>query len=354
MLAVGEGTMRAFWLFGAGIGAILAALAGMTAARADETADFYRTHPVSIVVGHEAGTGYDMYARVLARHFGARLTGTPLVDVRNMPGASAMVAANWLYNLAPRDGSVIATFAHTVVFEPLVGDNAARFEARKFTWLGNLEEGSPICGVSAQSGIDSFGALLNHETVFGASGVGAGGPLVQSPNAVRVLTGAKIRVVQGYRGSYDIKLAMDRGEVSGICGLSYSTIKTEWRDMLDSGRFRVILQLGLKPNPELAGVPRIYDYARTDEDRQVFDLIFGVQALGRLYVGPPGLPAARTAALQKALMEAAKDPAFLADAQTAGLDLTISDAAAVEKLVEGFYAATPLATARAKRAIRGE
>lgn len=323
-------------------------------ARADDVGDFYRTHPLAIVVGHEAGTGYDLYARVVARHLARHLPGATSIEVRNMQGASGLVAGNWLYNLAPRDGSILATFAHTVIFEPLLGDGTARFEARGFTWIGNLEEGAPVCGVSAASGVTGFSDLLTREVVFGASGVGAGGPLVQSPNAVRALTGARIKVVQGYRGSYDIKLAIDRGEVAGICGLSFSTIRTEWRDMLDSGRFRVILQLGRKSHPDLTGVPTIYDFARSDEDRNVFDLVFGVQALGRLYVAPPGAPPARVQALREALMATTRDAAFLADADKAGLDLSVSEGDAVAALVDQFYAASPAAVARARRAVRGE
>ncbi len=335
------------------LAAALLSVAGAGAARADDVAEFYKAHPVSLVVGHEAGTGFDLYARVLARHFGRHLPGAPNVDVRNMQGASGLVAGNWLYNVAPKDGSVFATFAHTVLFEPLLGDNTARFDARKFTFLANIEDGLPICGVSPGSGVSRFSDLLEKPVVFGASG-GGGGPLSQATNATRALTGAKISLINGYRGSYDVKLAIDRGEVFGICGISDSSIRTEWRDMLDSGRFKFILRLARKTRPDLSDAPSIYDYAKTPEDNQVFDLVFGLQALGRVYLAPPGLPPARADALEKAMMETVADPAFRADAAQAGLELQPADGAAVEKLVAQFYAATPEAVARAKSAVRAK
>ena len=336
---------RAGWL------ALCAATIAASSARADDTADFYRTHPVSLVVGHETGTGFDLYARVVARHLGRHLPGEPSVDVRNMQGASGLLAGNWLYNLAPRDGSVFATFAHTVLFEPLLGGDAARFEARKFNFVANLEEGLPVCGVSPGSGVSRFSELLEKRVVFGASG-GGGGPLSQATNAVRALTGARIDLVNGYHGSYDVKLAIERGEVFGVCGISDSSVRAEWRDMLEAGRFKFILRLARKTRPDLANTPGVYDYAKTREDEAVFDLVFGLQTLGRVYLAPPGVPPARVEALRRGVMETAADPAFHADAEKAGLELQPVDSRAVEKLVDEFYSASPQAVARARRAIR--
>jgi tripartite-type tricarboxylate transporter receptor subunit TctC len=332
----------------------LAATIAAFPALADEIEDFYRGHPVTIVVGHEAGTGFDLYARVLARHLGRHLPGLPTVGVQNMQGATGLTAAGWLYNSAPRDGSVIGTFAYTVPLDPLFGSGQARFEPRKFNWLANLEDGAPVCGVSPGAGISTFDDLLTREVVFGGSGAGASGPLVQSANAVRSLTGARIKLVQGYRGSHDLKLALERGEIFGVCGLSYATIRSEWRDLLEKRQFKTILQLAPKQHPDLVGVPRIYDRAKTDEERRVFDLVFGSQTLGRLFVAPPEIPAAKITVLRKAVLETVADDAFLADAKTAGLDLAVSDGATVEKMIDGFYVASAAVVARAKQAVRGE
>jgi len=260
--------------------AILTSLAAVmsSAARADDPADFYRGKTFTIVVGHEVGTGFDTYSRVLARHIGRHIPGNPTVVVQNMVGASGIVPANWLYNVAPRDGTVIMTFVYTAALDPIFGNAAARFEPSKFTWIGNMDDGVGICGVSKESGIGKFEDLLVKETVFG--GTGATGPLGKNALAVKHLLGAKIKLVQGYQGSASVKLAINRGEVHGICGLSMSSVTSQWRDEVQSGGFKMILQLSGRPHPALAGVPHVDRYAKTAEDEQVFGLIFGAQALG--------------------------------------------------------------------------
>ena len=322
------------------------------ASLADDVEDFYRGRTLNIVVGHEVGTGFDVYSRALARHFGRFIPGKPGVTVQNMQGASGMTAANWLYNIAPKDGTIIATYTHSVIFEPLIGDALARFDPLKFSWIGNMDESTQTCVVSPAAGLATFADLFVKETLFGGSGAGTAGPLSQTPNAIRNLTGAKIRLVQGYRGSFDIKLAIERGEVHGLCGLPTSTARTEWRDMLDSGRLRFLVQLGRNKHPDLAGVPHIYDYAKTDEDRLVYDVIFGTQGLGRPYMAPPGVPPPRVAALRKALLDTIADPTFAAEARTAQIDLKPLPGEDVEKLLARVFATPASAIARAKKAVR--
>jgi tripartite-type tricarboxylate transporter receptor subunit TctC len=322
------------------------------AARADEAEDFFRGRTVNLVVGHEVGTGFDVYTRLLAKHYGRFIPGKPAVAVQNMQGASGMTAANWLYNIAPKDGTVIATYTHSVVFEPLTGDNTARFDPLKFSWIGNMDESTQTCVISPTGGVATFDDLFAKEALFGGSGAGTAGPLSQTPNAIRNLTGAKIKLIQGYRGSFDIKLAIERNEVHGLCGLPTSTARTEWRDMLDSGRIRFLLQLGRKKHPDLAGVTHIYDYAKSDEDRYVYDLIFGTQGLGRPYMAPPGVPAPRVEALRKALLDTMADADFLADAKTAQVDITPLGGEAVRKLLADVFATPAAAVERAKKAVR--
>src|SRR5262245_51245570 len=231
-------------------------VAGMTAvsgfahgALADEVADFYKGKTFTIVVGHEVGTGFDIYARTLARHVGRHIPGHPNVVVQNMNGASGLTSANWLYNIAPRDGLVMATFVQSVPFEPLYGNAAARFDPARSTWIGNLEESIGVCGVSKASGITNFDDLLTRETIL--AGTGATGPLGKASLAVKNLLGAKIKLVTGYQGSASVKLAMQRGEVGGICGLPMSTITSFWKDDYESGNFKPILQLSGRPQPQL-------------------------------------------------------------------------------------------------------
>jgi tripartite-type tricarboxylate transporter receptor subunit TctC len=197
-------------------------------AQSDDVAAFYKGKTVTIMVGHQVGTGFDIYARTLARHLGRHIPGNPAVVVQNMVGASGVVAANWLDSVAAKDGTVMATFVHTVAFEPVFGNDKAKYDPKTLAWIGNMEESVGMCGVTKASGIARFEDLLTKEAVFGATG--ATGPLGTFAQAVRNLTGAKMKVVYGYKGSADVKLAMNRGEVHGICGLPLSTVKSFWGD----------------------------------------------------------------------------------------------------------------------------
>jgi len=329
--------------------ALLAAVALSAPAAANEVADFYKGKNVTIVVGHEVGTGFDIYARVLAPHLSRHLPGNPNVIVQNMVGASGVVAANWLANVAPKDGTVMATFVHTVAFEPVFGNAKAQYDPAKLAWIGNMEDSVGTCGVTKASGIAKFDDLLAKEAVFGATG--ATGPLGTFAQAVRNLVGAKLKVVYGYKGSAEVKLAMNRGEVQGICGLPLSTIKSFWGDEYRSGDFRPVIQLSGKPNAELKGLPHVDSFAKTEEDKQVFGLIFGAQALGRVYVGPPGQPEARVKALRAALAAAMKDEKFLADAAKAKIDIDPMTGEEVSALIARLSAVPPAVAARAKQAI---
>lgn len=320
------------------------------AAAADEIADFYKGKTFTIVVGHEVGTGFDIYARTLARHISRHIPGSPAIVVQNMNGASGITSANWLYNIAPKDGTVVATFVQSVPFEPLYGNASAKYDSAKFSWIGNLEESVAVCGVTKASGVASFDDMLKRETII--AGTGATGPLGKAALAVKNLIGAKIKLVSGYAGSASVKLAMNRGEVAGICGLPMSTVKSFWKDDYEAGNFKPILQLSGKKDPALGGIPHVDDFIKTDQDRQVFGLIFGIQALGRLFVGPPGIPAARTAALRAAMAATEKDPAFKEDAVKTGIDILPMTGQEVEAFIARISASPPAVIERAKQAYR--
>jgi len=327
------------------LGAILVSVSP-EATRADPIAEFYKGKTVNVVVGHEAGTGFDIYSRVLIRHMGKYIPGNPAMIVQNMIGASGVVAGNWLYSVAPRDGTVMATFAQTVPLEPLFGNQQARFDASKFVWIGNMESSLAICGVTRASGIETFADLQKRDILFGATG--PTGPLVKSAQAVKNVLGAKIRVVAGYKGSADVKLAMSRGEVAGICGLPLSTVKSFWSQELASGEFRLLIQLSGEKTPELANVPHSMDFIKTTEDRQLFGLLFGVQALGRVYASPPETPADRVSALRKAFMDTMRDKDFLADAEKTGIDIIPMEGEPVAKMWTEYANTPPAVVARAK------
>ena len=329
-------------------GTILAICAFAQRGEANEIADFYSGKSVSIVVGHDQQGGHDLYARVLARHLGRHIPGSPSVVVQNMAGGSGIIAANWLENIAPKDGTVMATFVHTVAFEPLFGNTHAKYDPAKLNWIGNMEESTGICGVAQSSGITTFDDLFIKEGVFGATG--ATGTLAQYPRAVKNLTGARLKVVHGYKGSPAVKFAMARGEVHGICGLPLTTVETFWRDEYKSGEFKPILQLSGKPHPKLKRLPHIDSYAKTGQDKQVFGLIFGAQVLGRMYVSPSSQPPPRTKALRTALMETIKDKAFMADAVKTKIAVEPMSGEDVAALIAEYSAVSPAVVERAKQA----
>ena len=336
----------------AAVGLVVVGLSAGPAA-ADEVADFYKGKTFTIVVGHEVGTGFDIYGRTLQRHLGRHIPGNPIIVVQNMVGASGINAANWLYNIAPKDGTVVATFVHTVPFEPLMGNAAARFDPAKYTWIGNMEESVAVCGVSKTAGIARFDDMRTKEAIFGATG--ATGPLVKSALAVKNLLGVRMKVVSGYQGSASVKIAIQRGEVQGICGLPMSTITAFWRDDYESGNFKPIIQIsGRKGQEGLKDVPHVDDYAKSEDDRQVYGLIFGTQALGRIYVSPPAMPAARKAALRSALLATMKDPQFIADAAKTQIDISPMTGEEVEAFIARLSAAPPMVVERAKQAFKAD
>ena len=304
-------------------------------ARADAVGDFYKGKQISLVIGFAPGAGYDTYGRLFARHYPAQMPGNPAVVVQNMPGAGSLKAANHLYNLAAKDGSVLGSFASSTAFEPLFGGEGAQFDTAKFTWIGNMDESIGTCVAWHSSGIDKFDDLMVKDSIFGGSGPAA----VTSQHAVALknLMGAKIKLVQGYNGAGDVKLAMARGEVQASCGFALSSIKSQHTSEWKSGQIKILVQLAIDKTPELAGVPHLYDYAKTDEMRQVFDLVFGRHVIGRPIAAPPTIPEDRKQALRAAFMATMKDAAFLADADKLKLDVSASDGEGVEKLFARFF-----------------
>jgi tripartite-type tricarboxylate transporter receptor subunit TctC len=317
--------------------------------RSDEVADFYRGKTLTITVAHQAGTGFDVYARAIARYLSRHVPGNPNTIVQNMPGAGGITAAGWLYNIAPKDGTSIATIVHAVMLDQILGEGRGKYDASKFTLIGNMEQSTGTCVVTKQSGISSVDELLKRETIFG--GVTSAGALSQGTLALINLGGAKIKLVQGYKGSADLLLAMKRGEVQGMCGIPISTLKTYWRGDVAAGTVKPILQLNGKPSSDFQGLAHFNQFAKTDDDRKVFDLIFGALVLGRLFLGPPAIPGDRLAALRKAFDAAVADPQFLAEAKKANLEVSPQTGAEVEQLVKRFTSFPPAIVARARAAI---
>jgi tripartite-type tricarboxylate transporter receptor subunit TctC len=320
--------------------AATAAFAALAPAQAQSPADFYKGHNVELYVGYSVGGGYDLYARVLARHLGAHIPGNPTVLVKNMEGAGSLRLANWLFRVAPKDGSTFGIIGRGTGFDPLLGQTGVQFDGTKFTWIGSGNHEVSVCvSYEGGGGVTKFEDLLTHEMTVG--GTGASADTDQFPRVVNGVLGTKMKIVSGYPGGNDVVLAMERGELQGRCGWSWSSIKATHGSWIAEKKINILVQLSLHRHPDLPNVPLIVDLAKTDADRQILTLIFARQVMGRPFLAPPGIPPERAAVLRQAFMDTMKDPAFLADADKSQLEVNPVPGDEVQKLVGEIYRTPP-------------
>src|SRR6516165_7871148 len=334
-------------------GCVLAAavvLLHVVPARAQSAANFYKGRNVELYIGYSVGGAYDLYARLLARHFGKHIPGDPIIVPRNMEGAGSLRLANWLYNVGGRDGTALATIGRGTVFDPLLGSKGAQFQADKFTWIGSANNEVSVCVAWKTSGITKFEDLFEKELIVGGTGQAA--DTDQYPRILNGVLGTKFKIVSGYPGGNDITLAMERGEVKGRCGWSWSSVLSTHKRWVEDGSMKVLVQLSLRRHPELPDVPLVLDFAKTEEQQQVFKLIFARQVMGRPFLAPPGVPKDRAAALRTAFSDTMRDPEFLADAEKTQLEITPVAGDAVEKLVTEVYQTPKAIAAKAAEFIR--
>jgi tripartite-type tricarboxylate transporter receptor subunit TctC len=309
-------------------------------ARSDDISDFYAGRNVQLIIGYAPGGGYDDYARLLGRHIGRHIPGNPTVVVQNMPGAGSLRAANYLYNIAPKDGSVFGGFARGIFLDPLLGrTDAMRYTAAKFGWLGSISTDVGVCAFRSDAGIDSWADMQTKHYKIGATGAGADSDVF--PNPLRKLFNLPMQLVSGYQSAAETVLAIQRGEVDGRCGWSWSTLSTRNRDLWLTKQIRVVLQLTDKKLQELAEVPSVLDVAVNPEQQAILKLIIARQTMARPYVAPPGVPADRLMALRNAFEATLKAPEFLADAQRQGLDVRPVTGAEADALIKQVYMTSP-------------
>ena len=295
--------------------------------------------PVELYIGYSVGGGYDVYARLIARHMGRHLPGSPAIVPKNMEGAGSLRLANWLYKAAPRDGSVIGTIGRGIAFDPLLGGQGAQFNATQFAWLGSANDEVSLCVAWGNKKIARFDELFSRELIVGGTGATADTDLF--PKVINNVLGTKMRVVTGYPGGNDITLAMQRGEVDGRCGWSWSSIKTNHPQWVRDGSINLLVQLSLEKHADLPRVPLIMDFIRSEEQRAILRVVFARQVMGRPFLAPPGVPAERVAALRKALMATLQDPQFLAEAEKLKLEITPVTGEVVQNLVAEVYRTPP-------------
>jgi tripartite-type tricarboxylate transporter receptor subunit TctC len=312
--------------------------------------DFYKGRNVSLVIGYSAGGGYDAYARLLARFMGKHIPGNPSIIPQQMAGAGSLRAANYIYSVAPKDGLTFGTFSRNMGISPLV--DKAQFDSRKFTWLGSVTDDTTTCVSSAVSPIKDWKDFLTKPSKFGGLGSGAD-PDVWALMYKNVF-GADVKLITGYPGTNDAILAMERGEVDGLCGLSWSTIKTEHPRWIEDHSVRIIVQAALKKEPELGPVPLATDLVTNPEQLQILKVMLATQAMARPFAAPPDIPADRKAALLAGFDATMSDLDFLAEARKQNFDVRPVPAAKIDAILAEIYATPKDVIDKAAKAIASE
>lgn len=309
---------------------------------------FYKGKTIRIIVGLSAGGGYDVYTRALARHFGRQIPGNPSIVVENMVGAGSLIAANHVYKVAKPDGLTIGHFLGGLFLQQVLGKPGIEFDGRKFGYLGVPAQDSQMLAISKRTGITSAEQWLASKTVVKFGGVGAGSATDDLTKIAIATINAPIQLVSGYKGTADVRLAFNSGEIDGLTS-AWESFKSTWRKEVDAGEVRMILQAIPKPHPEVPNVRRVVDYAKTELDRKVIHAgMHNYNPVARPYVVPPGTPKDRLAILRKAFMDTLKDPEFIADAAKSKLDLSPLSGEELEKTVLEIYGAEPEVVARLK------
>ena len=322
----------------------------------DAVSEFYKGRQITVIVGSTAGGGYDIYARLLARHMPTHIPGHPAMVVSNMAGAGSNAAAAYVYNVAPKDGTVIAALQNSAVLDALLdallGDTRRlRHDATRFIHLGSATVDHYVCISRADAAARTFKDVLERELVIGASQPGTS--TRDYPAMLNNMTGSRLRLVSGYPGTREIALAIEKDEVKGLCGFSWSSLKAQRPDWLRSGFIRVLVQEHDKGHPDISamGVPLAVDFATTADNRRVMELVYSSETFGRPYMMAPGVPADRVAALRAAFMETMRDPDLLAEAHRRDIEIDPISGEELQALAEKIFTTPPAVVERAKQAL---
>jgi tripartite-type tricarboxylate transporter receptor subunit TctC len=313
-------------------------LVAVSQAPADE---FYKGKTVTFVVGFSAGGGFDTYTRLIARHFAKHIPGNPTVVVENRTGAGSLIAANYIFNQAPKDGTVIGNWIGPLVLQQVLGNKAAKFDGRQFGWLGVPTPDSGVCALTKASGIATMDDWFKSQRPIKIGGTAPGSTTDDVPRLVQAALGLPMKLVEGYKGTSKVRLAAESGEVDGGCW-AWESIKPTWAKGLEAGDVRIVLQTIKKSHSDLQKVPRAFQYAKTDEARALLEIANGPYSLGtRPFTVPPGVPQDRLQLLQKAFMETLRDPELLAEANKSKIDIDPLDGPSVAKMMSGLYDLSP-------------
>ncbi len=309
------------------------------AAAAQDASNYYNIKSVTIIAGSAAGGGVDLYARLVGRHLQKHVPGAPTVIVQNMPGAGSLRAANHVYSVAPKDGSVIGAVPGAALFDPLMaGHDLGVYDPRKFNYLGDANADTLVCVARKDAPVKSYSELFEKEFLVGGSGPGSA--LWYYPTMERYILGAKFKVVAGYRGSNDLKLALQRNEIQGVCGIFWSSAKLQYPGLqTPDGDVRVLVQHDVISRPELkaAGVPLSIDFSKTNQQRKALSAFLSQGTISRPFVLPPGVAAERVAVMRKAFIATLNDEALRGEASKGRMELTVQRAEDVQKQIDQIY-----------------
>jgi tripartite-type tricarboxylate transporter receptor subunit TctC len=344
--------MRAKHLFAYAVlatAAIIGATAVARPALADAIADFYKKNDIRFVIGVAAGGSYDTSGRLLSRHIGKYIPGNPKVQVQNMPGASSRVAANYIYTLAPKDGTIIGAVSEAVPMSQALGEDGVRYDAPKLNWIGTADQPVSILGVWHTSGVHSIEDAMTKELVVGATSVSGSNYLY--PALMKALIGVKFKIVVGYVGGNAINIALERGEVGARGSMVWSLTKKEKPDWIRDGKLIPIVQYTLKKAPDLPNVPRLIDLPGQGDAKAALEVIASTDGMGRPFVTTPDVPADRLNALRRGFDQAVKDPGFLSEAEKLGIEVDPTSGEEMQKIVATIVKAPPGAVAMIKAAL---
>jgi len=320
--------------------------------RALAQANFYEGKTIRMIVGFTAGGGYDAYTRTLSRHMGKHIHGNPTILVENMPGAGSMISANYTFKAARPDGLTIGHFIGGLFLQQLLGKPGIEFDAGRFQYVGVPGQDNFVIGVAKSTGITDMDSWLSSKQVVKFGGVASGSGSDDVPNILKATLGLPIQLVSGYKGTADVRLAFNSGEVAGLSN-SWESTKSTWRKELESGELKLILQATLKPHPEFPKLPMALSYAKSDEAKRLISTVARVHGpTVRPYVLPPNTPKDRVQIVRKAFMDTMKDPEFLAEAKKANLDINPDDGATLEQNVKEILKLEPALVAKLKEILK--
>ena len=315
-------------------------------------ANFYEGKTIRLIVGFTAGGGYDAYTRTIGRHMGKHIPGNPVMIVENMPGAGSIISANYTFKAAKPDGLTIGHFIGGLFLQQLLGKPGIEFDAAKFQYVGVPGQDNFVIGVAKSAGITDVESWLASKQIVKFGGVASGSGSDDIPNVLKATLGLPIQLVSGYKGTADVRLAFNSGEVAGLSN-SWESTKSTWRKELESGELKLILQATLKPHPEFPKLPMALNYAKNDEAKRLISTVARVHGpTVRPYVLPPNTPKERVEIIRKAFMDTMKDPEFLAEAKKANLDINPDDGAVLEQNVKEILKLEPGLIAKLKEILK--